>query len=217
MGYLFLLFPVFQGDLLNCHPQGESPLPQARGLRQPSVIFMGRQTSRSSAAEDATTSIHLRQAERHSPDHLSHASECLQSGLLNDSKVSREVVAESGASLSVDISGSNDSPDGCNLCDKHERTAAVVPSVRTLTASAGVPFRGDEQLTSPRVTLTRPEKNSPSPNTISHMWDRNSPAEYTRGRGSGHQESIKEGLERVLQRSPPQTDLGKESQDVPGW
>uniref|UniRef100_A0A674EZW5 Centrosomal protein kizuna n=1 Tax=Salmo trutta TaxID=8032 RepID=A0A674EZW5_SALTR len=204
-----------KGDLLNCHPQGESPLPQARGLRQPSVIFMGRQTSRSSAAEDATTSIHLRQAERHSPDHLSHASECLQSGLLNDSKVSREVVAESGASLSVDISGSNDSPDGCNLCDKHERTAAVVPSVRTLTASAGVPFGGDEQLTSPRVTLTRPEENSPSPNTISHMWDRNSPAEYTRGRGSGHQESIKEGLERVLQRSPPQTDLGKESQDVP--
>lgn len=132
MGYLFLLFPVFQGDLLNCHPQGESPLPQARGLRQPSVIFMGRQTSRSSAAEDATTSIHLRQAERHSPDHLSHASECLQSGLLNDSKVSREVVAESGASLSVDISGSNDSPDGCNLSDKHERVAAVVPSSITV-------------------------------------------------------------------------------------
>ncbi|XP_071183426.1 centrosomal protein kizuna-like isoform X3 [Salvelinus alpinus] len=204
-----------KGDLLNCHPQGESPSPQARALRQPSVIFMGRQTSRSYATEDATTSIHLRQAERHSPNHLSHASECLQSGLLNDSKVSREVVADSGASLSVDISGSKDSPDGCNLCDKHERTAAVVPSVRTLTASAGVPFGGDEQLTSPRVTLTRPEKNSPSPDTISHMWDRNSPAEYTRGRGSGHQESIKEDVERVLQRSPPQTDLGKESQDVP--
>ncbi|XP_071183424.1 centrosomal protein kizuna-like isoform X1 [Salvelinus alpinus] len=206
---------IDKGDLLNCHPQGESPSPQARALRQPSVIFMGRQTSRSYATEDATTSIHLRQAERHSPNHLSHASECLQSGLLNDSKVSREVVADSGASLSVDISGSKDSPDGCNLCDKHERTAAVVPSVRTLTASAGVPFGGDEQLTSPRVTLTRPEKNSPSPDTISHMWDRNSPAEYTRGRGSGHQESIKEDVERVLQRSPPQTDLGKESQDVP--
>uniref|UniRef100_A0A4W5K697 Centrosomal protein kizuna n=1 Tax=Hucho hucho TaxID=62062 RepID=A0A4W5K697_9TELE len=204
-----------KGGLLNCHPQGESPPPQARGLHQPSVIFMGCQTSRSSMAEDATTSIHLRQAEHHSPNHLSHASERLQSGLLNDSKVSREVVADSGASLSVDISGSNDSPDGCNLCDKHERMAAVVPSVRTLTASANVPFGGDEQLTSPRVTLTRPEKNSPSPNTISHMWDRNSPAEYTRGRGSGHQESIKEDVESVLQRSPPQTDLGRESQDVP--
>ncbi|KAK6304301.1 hypothetical protein J4Q44_G00248870 [Coregonus suidteri] len=206
---------IEKGDVLHCHPQGDSPSPQARGLHQPSVIFMGRQTSRSSTAEDATTSIHLRQAEHHSPNHRSHASERPQSGLLNDSKVSREVVADSGAHLSVDISGSNDSPDGCNLCDKHERMAAVVPSVRTLTASACVPFGGDEKLTSPQVTLTRPEKNSPPPSAISHMCDRNSPAEYTRGRGSAHQESIKEDVERVQQRSPPQTDLGKRSQDVP--
>ncbi|CAB1330770.1 unnamed protein product [Coregonus sp. 'balchen'] len=58
--------------------------------------------------------------------------------------------------------------------------AAVVPS--SLTASAGVPFGGDEQPPTPRVTLTRSEKNSPSPSSISHMFDRNSPAEYTRER-----------------------------------
>ncbi|KAK6307117.1 hypothetical protein J4Q44_G00222650 [Coregonus suidteri] len=53
--------------VLHGHPQGDSPSPHAKGLYQPSVIFMGRQTSRESTVEDATISVHLQQAEHHSP------------------------------------------------------------------------------------------------------------------------------------------------------
>ncbi|KAM3871314.1 centrosomal protein kizuna [Diretmus argenteus] len=180
------------------------------------VIFMGRQTSRGSAAEAATTSVHSHQALHRSPNRCMHPPERLPSGLLKDFRVCGEAAANNRAHLSDDISGSNDSPDGCNLSDKHERTVAVLPSVRALTGSAGgVLFGGDdEQAPSPPVTLTSPAKNPPSPSSTSPMWAESSPAQYTDSREVVHQLPIMEEAERGLSHSMPETHFGKESQDA---
>uniref|UniRef100_A0A3P8XD23 Centrosomal protein kizuna n=1 Tax=Esox lucius TaxID=8010 RepID=A0A3P8XD23_ESOLU len=204
-----------KGDVLHGPHQGESLPSQDRGLNRPSAVSMGPQTSRGPTTEDATRSVRLQRAGRHSPSHGSRASERSQRDVLRDSKVSREVVACSGARLSDDISGSDDSPGGSNLSDEHQRMAAMVPSFRALTVSACVPFGGDEQPPTLGVTLTRPKMNGPLASTNSRMCDRNSPAESTQDRGLSHQHCIKEEAGRVLQRSSPQTDLENKSEDVP--
>ncbi|XP_032356458.1 centrosomal protein kizuna isoform X2 [Etheostoma spectabile] len=188
----------------------------ARDFTQPpSVIFMGCQTSRGSDAEAGTTSVHSHQALHRSPNRSMHSRERLPSGLLKDFRVGGEDSASNRAHLSDDISGSNDSPDGCNLSDKHERTMAVHPSVRALTGAAGnVPFGSDdEQEPSPLVTLTGPEKNlSPSSSRIM----RNSPAEHHDSREMAHQPPIMEDGERSHSHFMSQTTLEKEAQDIPG-
>ncbi len=183
----------------------------------PPVIFMGRQTSKGSDAEAGTTSEHSHQALHRSPNRSMHSRERLPSGLLKDFRVGGEDAASNRAHLSDDISGSNDSPDGCNLSDKHERTVAVLPSVHALTAAAGsVPFGSDdEQELSPLVTLTRSEKN-PSPSSSSPMKAKTSPAEHTDSREVAHQAPIMEDGERGLSHLMPQTSFGKEAQDTPG-
>ncbi|XP_044230865.1 centrosomal protein kizuna isoform X2 [Thunnus albacares] len=178
----------------------------------PAVIFMGRQTSRGSDAEAGTTSVHLHQALHRSPNRSMHSRERLPSGLLKDFRVGGEDAASNRAHLSDDISGSNDSPDGCNLSDKHERTMAVLPA-------GNVPFGSDdEQEPSPLVTLTRPERNrAPSSSSSSSpIRVENSPAEHTDSREVAHQPPLKEDAERGLRHLMPETIFGKESQDTPG-
>eukprot|EP00064_Thunnus_orientalis_P013202 superscaffoldBa00002116_g13239 len=172
---------------------------------------MGRQTSRGSDAEAGTTSVHLHQALHRSPNRSMHSRERLPSGLLKDFRVGGEDAASNRAHLSDDISGSNDSPDGCNLSDKHERTMAVLPA-------GNVPFGSDdEQEPSPLVTLTRPERNrAPSSSSSSPIRVENSPAEHTDSREVAHQPPLKEDAERGLRHLMPETIFGKESQDTPG-
>ncbi|KAM9341512.1 centrosomal protein kizuna [Symphorus nematophorus] len=181
----------------------------------PAVIFMGRQTSRGSDAEAGTTSVHSHQALHRSPNRSMHSRERLPSGLLKDFRVGGEDAASNRAHLSDDISGSNDSPDGCNLSDKHERTMALLPSVRALTGAAGnVPFGSDdEQEPSPLVTLTGPEKNL-SPSSSSPMTAKNSPAEHSDSCEVAHQTPIMEDGQRGLSHLMPQTTSGKEDQDT---
>uniref|UniRef100_A0A8D0AP91 Centrosomal protein kizuna n=1 Tax=Sander lucioperca TaxID=283035 RepID=A0A8D0AP91_SANLU len=182
----------------------------ARDFTQPpAVIFMGRQTSRGSDAEAGTTSVHSHQALHRSPNRSMHTRERLPSGLLKDFRVGGEDAASNRAHLSDDISGSNDSPDGCNLSDKHERTMAVHPSVCALTGAAGnVPFGSDdEQEPSPLVTLTGPEKNL---SLSSSRLMKNSPAEHTDSREVAHQPPIMEDGERGHSHFMPQTTLEKD-------
>uniref|UniRef100_A0A8C2XG58 Centrosomal protein kizuna n=1 Tax=Cyclopterus lumpus TaxID=8103 RepID=A0A8C2XG58_CYCLU len=148
----------------------------ARDFTQlPAVILMGCQASRGSDAEAGTTSVHSHQALHRSPNRSMHSRERLPSGLLKDFRVGGEDAASNRAHLSDDISGSNNSPDGCNLSDKHERTMAVLPSVPSSSALTCAPFGSDdEQEPSPLVTLTRPEK-SPSPGSSRLMKAENSP------------------------------------------
>nr|XP_046269116.1 centrosomal protein kizuna [Scatophagus argus] len=185
----------------------------AKDFIQPSA---GPQTSRRSDADAGTTSVHSDQALHHSPNRSMHSREHLPSGLLKDFRVGGEDAASNRAHLSDDISGSNDSPDGCNLSDKHERTMAMLPSVRALTGSAGnVPFRSyNEQELSPLVTLTRPEKDL-SPSSSDSMKAKNSPAENTGSHEVIHQQPIMEDGQSGLSRLMPQTTCGKEAQDTP--
>ncbi|KAM7403864.1 hypothetical protein PAMA_004336 [Pampus argenteus] len=183
----------------------------AKEFKQPSaVIFMGHQTSRGSDAEAGTTSVHSHQALRRSPNRSMHSRERLLSGLLKDFRVGGEDADSNRAHLSDDISGSNDSPDGCNLSDKHERTMAMLPA-------GNVPFGSDdEQEPSPLVTLTRPETNpANSSSSSSPMRADNSPAEHTDSREVAHQPPIMEDTERDLRHLMLETTFGKESQDTP--
>ncbi|XP_008282414.1 centrosomal protein kizuna [Stegastes partitus] len=190
----------------------------AKDCTQPPVeIFMVHQTSRGSDAEAGTTSVHSHQALHRSPNRSMHSRERLPSGLLKDFRVGGEHAASNRAHLSDDISGSNDSPDGCNLSDKHERTMGLLPSVRALTGAAGnVAFGSDdEQEASPLVTLTGPEKN-PSPSSGSPMRAKNSPAEHTDSQEVAHEPHIMEDEERGLGHLMPETTFGKEAQETPG-
>ncbi|XP_060918807.1 centrosomal protein kizuna [Labrus mixtus] len=202
--------PTYHEDSSFLHPTKNFSKPTA-------AIFMGRQTSRGSDAEAGTTSVHSHQALHRSPNRSMHSRERLPSGLLKDFRVVGEEAAGNGAHLSDDISGSNDSPDGCNLSDKHERTVPVLPSVCDLTGTAGnVPFGSDdEEEPSPLMTLTRPEKN-PSPGSSSPMKAKNSPAEHTESRDVAHQSTIMENEERGPSNLMPQATFGKEAQDTPG-
>uniref|UniRef100_A0A087X684 Centrosomal protein kizuna n=1 Tax=Poecilia formosa TaxID=48698 RepID=A0A087X684_POEFO len=91
------------------------------GITQQVEIFMDRQTSRGYDAEAGTTSVHSHQAVQRSPNRSVQPCERLPSGLLKDFRVGGEDAASKRAHLSDDISSSNDSPDGCNLSDKHEK------------------------------------------------------------------------------------------------
>ncbi|KAM4625083.1 centrosomal protein kizuna isoform 2-T2 [Polymixia lowei] len=197
----------------------DSRSPPAKNFqRPPAAIFMGRQTSRGSAAEAAATSVPSHRASHRSPNRCTHSPERLPSGLLKDFRVCGEAATDNRAHLSDDISGSNDSPDSCNLSDKHEREAAVLPSVRGLTGAAGgVPFGGDdEQAPSPPVTLAGPEKNASSPSGVSPMRAENSLAEYTDSKEVVHQPLITERAEIGLSCSIPEPRSEEESRDAPG-
>uniref|UniRef100_A0A3Q3VVD7 Centrosomal protein kizuna n=1 Tax=Mola mola TaxID=94237 RepID=A0A3Q3VVD7_MOLML len=142
----------------------------AKDFTQPPVTtYKDRQTSKGSDGGADTTSVLSHQALHHSPNRSMHSRERLPSGLLKDFRVGREDAASNRAHLFNDISGSNDSPDRCNLSDKHERVMVKLPSVRALTGTAGnVPFgRDGERGPSPLLTLTGPEKNlSPGSNSL---------------------------------------------------
>lgn len=179
---------------------------------------MDRQTSRGSDAEAGTTSVHSHQALHHSSNRSIHSRERLPSGLLKDFRVGGEDAASNRAHLSDDISGSNDSPDGCNLCDKHERTTAVLPSVCALTGTADNLSFGsdDEHEPSPLVTLTGPKKNL-SPSSSSPMRVENSPGEHTASREVAQQLSIMEDGGRGLSFLMPETIIEKEGKGLPGF
>ncbi|CAG5866289.1 unnamed protein product [Menidia menidia] len=190
----------------------------ARGFTpSPVEIFMDRQTSRGSDTEACTTSVHSHQALHRSPNRCAHSRERLPSGLLKDFRVGGEDVASKRAHLSDDISGSNDSPDGCNLSDKHERMMGLLPSVRALTGAAGSVASGsdDEQEASPLVTLTRSEKN-PSPGNSSHMTAKNSLAEHTDSQEVAREPLIMGDEQRGRGHLMPETTFGKEAQETSG-
>lgn len=198
--------------------QDSSPCYQPEHFTQPlRGIFMDHQTSRGSDTEAGTTSVHSDQALHHSSNRSIHSGERLPSGLLKDFRAGGEDAARNRAHLSDDISDSNDSPDGCNLCDKHERTTPVLPSVCALTGMAdNLPFGSDdEHEPSPLVTLTGLKKNlSASSSTPRRV--KNPPGEHSALKDVAHQPSMMEDGGRGLSYIIPQTTFGNEGEDVPG-
>ncbi|XP_053291412.1 centrosomal protein kizuna isoform X2 [Pleuronectes platessa] len=178
------------------------------------VIFTDQQTSRASDA--GTTSVHSPQAMRRSPDRSVHSRERLPSGLLKDIRVGEEEATSNRTRLSDKISGSNDSPDRCNLSDKHERKMAVLPSVCTLTGASGnVPFGSDdEQEPLRRVNLTGPQRNQ-SPGSRVPTTAKDSPAEGTKSLKMAHQPPIMEAGGKSLSLLMPEHTSGKGAQDSP--
>ena len=180
------------------------------------VIFTDQQTSRASDA--GTTSVHSPQAMHRSPNRSVLSHERLPSGLLKDFRVGEEDATSHRTRLSDDISGSNDSPDGCNLSDKHERKMAVLPSVCALTgASVNVPFGSDDEHEPLRlVNLTGPQKN-PSPSSRVPTMAKDSPAEGSKSQKMAHQPPIMEAGGRSLSLLMPENPSGKGAQDTPGF
>uniref|UniRef100_A0A3Q3AML2 Centrosomal protein kizuna n=2 Tax=Kryptolebias marmoratus TaxID=37003 RepID=A0A3Q3AML2_KRYMA len=199
-----------QQDLLFSHPMKDFE-------QSPVGIFIDQRTSTGPDTEAGTTSVHSHQASRRSPNHSVHSRERLPSGLLKNFRVGGEAAASKRSHLSDDISGSNDSPDGCNLSDKHERTSGLLPSVRALTGTAGSVAFGsdDEQEASPLVTLTGSEKN-PSHGNSNPMRAKNSPAEHTDSQEVVHETLIMGDEERGRGHLIPETTFGKEAQETPG-
>lgn len=182
--------------------------------QSPEEFFLDQQTSAGPDTEAGTTSVHSHQALHRSPNHSVHSPERLPSGLLKNFRVVREEAASKRSHLSVDISGSNDSPDGRNLSDKHERTSGPLPSVRALTATTAF-GSDDERETSPQVTLIGSEKN-PSCSDGNPTRAKNSPAECTNSQEVVHGALIMGDEERGLGRLIPETTFGKEAQETPG-
>ncbi|KAM8833299.1 centrosomal protein kizuna isoform 2-T2 [Synchiropus picturatus] len=148
----------------------KSSLRQSDGSRSfspqaPSSVFLDQQTCRG----PNTNSEHSHQAFSCSTNRSAHSGKRLPSGLLKDSGVGGEEAACSRAHLSDDISSSNNSPDGGNLSDKHERTSLDFTAVHaSMGVAAVMPFEGDDEGgTLSLVTLTRPERN-PSPGSSCH-------------------------------------------------
>ena len=200
------------------HNQNSNISNPAKDFAQsPVEIFMKQHTSRGSDSEAGTTRVHPHQALLHSPNHSVHSHERLPSGLLKDFRVGREDAASKRTHLSDDISGSNDSPDSCNLSDKHERTVGLLPFVHALTDAAGSVAFGsdDEQEASPLVTLIRSEKN-PSPRNGNPVRAKNSPAEQTNSQEVAHEPVIMGDEDRGLGHFMCESTLGKEAQETPG-
>lgn len=184
---------------------------------QPPAFGHRQHTSTESGADAAATSVHSRRALHHSPDRSQYSGKHPPSGLLKDFRAGGEDAASDRARLSDDISGSNDSPDGSNLSDKHETTTARLPSV---PAAGGAPFGSDDgQRLSPLVTLTGPEMNQ-SPRSSSSS----SPAKAVKNISAAHVEAcevapqspVTEGEEKVVCHLMPETATGIDAQHTPG-
>lgn len=186
--------PCWQVTVAQAHSRDVSHLHRTEDLTQ---------TFRGADADACSTNIH--QALHHSPNRSLHSRERLPSGVLKDFGVDGERAPSNQAHLSDDILGSNDSPDGCNLSDKHERTMVKLPSVRALTDAAGnVPFGSDdEQESSPLVTLPGPEKNL-SPDSSSPVKTKNDIPEQTNASECDTEPDL------------PQPAAGEEPRDTPG-
>uniref|UniRef100_A0A3Q2P4K8 Centrosomal protein kizuna n=1 Tax=Fundulus heteroclitus TaxID=8078 RepID=A0A3Q2P4K8_FUNHE len=184
----------------------------------PVEIFMDHQTSRGYDAEAATTSVHSHGAPQPSPNRSVHPRERLPSGLLKDFRVGREDAAGKRAHLSDDISSSNDSPDGCNLSDKHQRRApGLLPSARAAAAAAGcvASASDDEREASPPLTLTGCEEN-PSPFNSNPAMAKNPPAEPSDSQEVARKPLIMADEERGLGHLKPETTFQKEAQETSG-
>lgn len=198
------------GDISSAHPAKDF-------IQLSTLIALDSQTSTGCDADAGITSVHSHQALHRSPNCSVHFHECLPSGLLKDFRVGGEDAASNRARLSDDISGLNDSPDSCNLSDKHERTMAMVPSVRVLTDAVKNVHSGsdDEQEPSPLVTLTRPEENlsptgsGPLEAIIPHV-------QHTDSQGLAHQLPPLGGSKKVPCHVMSQSTTGKKSPDPPG-
>lgn len=184
---------------------------------KPVDIFMDPQASGGYDAEAGTTSVHSEQAFQRSPNRSVHPHERLPSGLLKDFRVGGEDAASKRAHLSDDISSSNDSPDECNLSDKHERASGLPPSARASTAAAAcvASASDDERKASPPVTLTGSEKN-PSPSNSNPAMAKNPPAEPTDSQVVAHKPLIMRDEERGLGHLKPETTFRKEAQEISG-
>ncbi|MEQ2276755.1 hypothetical protein XENORESO_008061 [Xenotaenia resolanae] len=184
---------------------------------KPVEIFMNHQTSRGYDAEAGTSSVLSHQALQRSPNRSMHPCERLPSGLLKDVRVGREDAASKRAHLSDDISSSNDSPDGCNLSDKHERASRLLPSARASTAAAGcvASASDDEREASPPVTLMGSEKN-PSPSNSNPAMAKNPPAEPTDSQEVARKPLIMGDEERGLGHLKPETTFRRKAQETSG-
>ncbi|XP_061600075.1 centrosomal protein kizuna isoform X1 [Cololabis saira] len=185
--------------------------------QSPADIFMDQQIPRASDSEAGTTRVHSHQALLHSPSCSVRSRERLPSGLLKNFRVGGEDAASKRTHLSDDISGSNDSPDDCNLSDKHERTMGLLPSVRSLAGAAGSVAFGsdDEQEASPLVTLTGSEKN-PSPGNSNPTRAKNSPAKQNDSQEVSREPFIMGDEDRGFGHLMSETTLGKEAQETSG-
>lgn len=197
--------------------------PASDSLQPPAMVSMGRQTSTESGADAAATSVHSRRALHHSPNRSQYSGKHPPSGLLKDFRAGGGAgggdAASDRARLSDDISGSNDSPDGSNLSDKHGRTTPRLPSV---PAAGGAPFGSDDgQRPSPLVTLTGPEMNR-SPRSSSSS---STPAKAVKNISAAHAEAcevapqtpVTEGEEKVVGHLMPEMlDAGEDARRAPG-
>lgn len=206
MGFTFLFCHILQVAVAQAHYRDVSHFHRTEDSTQ---TFRGAVAD----ADAGATNIHSHQVLHHSPNRSLHSRERLPSGVLKDFGVDGERAPGNQAHLSDDILGSNDSPDGCNLRDKHERTMVKLPSVRAFTDTVGnVPFGSDdEQSSSPLVTLPGPVKN-PSSDSSSPVKTENDVPEQTSASEAAQQLPISENTEPDL----PQPAAGKEPWDTPG-
>ncbi|CAL8285946.1 unnamed protein product [Lota lota] len=172
----------------------------------------------SSGAEAVSTSTHSHRASasassvvaavHHSPITHAPSPQHPPSGLLNDYRVCREAAAVGPANLSADIyQGCGNSPDGCDLSVKRERTVPAHASGRSVTSEAA--GGEDEHSPSPPATSMRPQQSALFAGDLSPIWFKNPPADAV-----VHQSSIVE--ERDVTHSVAQTFIGEESHEVPG-
>lgn len=196
-----------------------SPIFKVKGAKdatavRPEAISHRQQTSMESGADAAATSVHSRRALHHSPDRSQYSGKHPPSGLLKDFRAGGRDAASDRAHLSDDISGSNDSPDGSNLSDKHERTTARLPSVPA--AGSGSFGSDDAQRLSPLATLMGSKMNG-SPRS-------GSPVKAARNISAAHVEACEvaprtpatEGEENVVGHLMPEMATGTDAQHTPG-
>lgn len=198
------------------HHQDRSFSHQSKDFIKPAAeFFMDCQTSRGSGAEAeaGTTSVHSEQGLLRSPNPSIRSRQRLPSGLLKDFRVGGEDTRNQ-AHLSDDGSGSDDSPDGCNLSGKHERTNAVLASALALKDTAcKISFGShDQREPSPLVTLTDPKKDL-SLSSSSSIRKKNFPGDSQEA--AQHRPSTEDG-DRGFSYLMPETAFGKEVEETPG-
>lgn len=194
--------------------KGKGAKDSAEGSVQPQAIDHRQQSSTELGAGDAATSVHSRRALHHSPDRSQYSGKHPPSGLLKDFRAGGGDAASDRAHLSDDISGSNDSPDGSNLSDKHERTTPRLPSV---PAAGSASFGSDDgQRLSPLATLMGFEMNGSPRSSSPAKAAKNISALHAEACEVAPQTPVTEGKAKVVGHLMPATASRTDARHTPG-
>ncbi|KAK0146212.1 Centrosomal protein kizuna [Merluccius polli] len=192
----------------DCHriPPGTSVgrLLSSGGSGGAEAVTTSAPSHRASASSSSTSAV---AAVHHSPITHAPSPQHPPSGLLSDYRVCREAATGGPANLSDDIyQVCGNSPDGCDLSVKRERTAPVSGCAIT---SKDVDGDDDEHSPPPPMTSVRPQQSTLLAGDLSPIWYKHSPADAV-----VHQSPTEE--EKDVTPSVAQTFIGEESHGVPG-